>query len=292
MTEAPVVHVVVPVHNRREITRAFLACLRAQTGVILQAVVVDDGSTDGTDAMIREQFPEVRSLRGDGSYFWTKATNVGLRNILPRARDDDFVLVINDDLLFEPGTVATLLREAQCHPGTIVGAVVTSVEAPDIVLDGGRRWNLWTAKLRFLNQGKSIQSFVGHSFDVSTLTGRGVLFPVTVFRTVGLYDDVGARHRGDTELPMRAAKAGFFLRVCYDAVVRNYPEKTFALDAKARYGIRDIRPYFFDFRSSSSIGFRWFLATRITSGPLQALSFFAWSMLRVSGRFVRRFRPT
>jgi GT2 family glycosyltransferase len=47
--------------------------------------------------MIAECFPEVHLLRGDGTLWWTGGINVGIRHVLSLAREQDRVLVINDD---------------------------------------------------------------------------------------------------------------------------------------------------------------------------------------------------
>ena len=60
------IHIVIPVYNRRDITRNCLLSLREQTHTDFQVVVIDDGSTDGTSEMIQKEFPEVVLLMGDG----------------------------------------------------------------------------------------------------------------------------------------------------------------------------------------------------------------------------------
>jgi len=72
----PRVFIIIPVHNRREVTLACLANLQ-QTGDLanFQVVVVDDGSTDGTAEAVRSSYPEVKCLAmaicgGQGRSLW------------------------------------------------------------------------------------------------------------------------------------------------------------------------------------------------------------------------------
>lgn len=65
------VWLIIPVHNRREVTRACLLHLAA-LGLPEDFVicVVDDGCTDGTSEMLAAESPWVRVVRGDGNLYW------------------------------------------------------------------------------------------------------------------------------------------------------------------------------------------------------------------------------
>ncbi|MEX2400237.1 MAG: glycosyltransferase family 2 protein [Rhodothermales bacterium] len=289
LLDVAMVYTITPVHNRRPITRTFLECMRKQTFEGIRVVIVDDGSTDGTSDMIRKEYPEVTLLTGDGSLWWSGGTNLGLNHLLTEAEDDDYVLIINDDLEIEPSYVQRLTDFARRHPDALIGSVVVDIEKPDTVWDGGRLTNWITAKHRVMNQGRSLSSFPDSAyFEVSQLTGRGTLIPVSVFRKVGLYDDVHFRHRGDTEFPVRASRQGYRLLVYYGARVMSHVNLTHGSEQEAHYRLRDFRHYFFDFRSSGWIKFRFYFALKTAISPLQFVSFFVCDLLRVSVHFLRR----
>ena len=62
----PCIYILLPVHNRREITRDFIDCLVTQTCQNYHLVLIDDGSTDGTDQMVRERVENLTVIRGNG----------------------------------------------------------------------------------------------------------------------------------------------------------------------------------------------------------------------------------
>ena len=285
------VYVVVPVRNRKMITRRFLECLSQQTYRNRETILIDDGSTDGTGDMVRAEFPEVTYLAGDGNLWWTGGVNKGLDYVLERASDDDAILIINDDLEFDSDYLEILHRAFIAHQNAIVGSVVVDINDPERVHDGGRMINWWTAKNRLLNRGANLRAFHECCLPVSTLTGRGVLFPVRVFRTVGLYDSLHFQHRGDTELPIRAKRAGYELLVCYDAVVRSHVDNTYAIDIARYYGFGDIGQYFFDLRSSGRIKFRYYFALKTMQNPIQFICYLLCDLCRVAVHFLRRFNP-
>ncbi len=56
------VSVIIPTYNRREPLRKALASVLAQRATAFEVIVVDDGSSDATGAMIEKEFPSVRCL--------------------------------------------------------------------------------------------------------------------------------------------------------------------------------------------------------------------------------------
>lgn len=205
----PKLYVLIPVHNRPMLTQKVLECLEKQTDNNFDTIVIDDGSTDGTPEMIRHRFPTVKIVFGNGSLFWTGAINLGLGQVLEDAASDDIILLLNDDLEFDEDYLSVIRRLVKGKPGCLVGSVVVDIDQPDTIFDGGCLIDFWTAKYTFLHQYQSLSSFSpGSAFEVSTLTGRGVAIPVKALQDIGLYDEQRFKHRGDTELPIRAKRLG------------------------------------------------------------------------------------
>src|SRR3954466_494295 len=93
----PLVHVLLPVHNRRAITEEFVNCLQAQCWPKWHLILVDDGSTDGTTELVRARVPSATILEGDGNLWWAGSLQLGYQWLMRHAADDDIVLIINDD---------------------------------------------------------------------------------------------------------------------------------------------------------------------------------------------------
>ena len=101
------IYILLPVHNRREVTARFIRCLRSQSYRRWHLVLVDDGSTDGTEEMVRGQVSHLTVLKGAGNWRWAGALQQGYRWLTAqRPLKHDITLIINDDTEFGPAFLA------------------------------------------------------------------------------------------------------------------------------------------------------------------------------------------
>lgn len=100
--------IVITTKNRKEdLIRALDSCMR-QRGIV-ETLVVDDGSTDGTSALVRSCFPSVRLVRFEESRGYIRA-----RNEAARLAEGDVIISIDDDAEFsQPSIVETVLSEME-----------------------------------------------------------------------------------------------------------------------------------------------------------------------------------
>jgi predicted SAM-dependent methyltransferase len=93
-------YILLPVHNRCEITKIFIDCLDVQTYRNFHLVLIDDGSTDGTEQMVREKIDNLTVLKGNGRWWWAGSLQQGYEWLQDRKINDfDTVLIINDDVV-------------------------------------------------------------------------------------------------------------------------------------------------------------------------------------------------
>lgn len=96
------IYILLPVHERRAVTEAFVRCLLAQTDQGYHLVLIDDGSSDGTAAGVSELLPATTVLRGNGSWWWAGSLQQGQRWLARRGPGtSDLVLIANDDTRFD-----------------------------------------------------------------------------------------------------------------------------------------------------------------------------------------------
>jgi N-acetylglucosaminyl-diphospho-decaprenol L-rhamnosyltransferase len=289
----PFIFIIIAVHNRKEKTDACLRSLTNQTIRRFKTVVVDDGCTDGTSEMISALYPEVSLIRGSGNLWWTGATNTGIRYVLDICNINDYILLVNDDLIVPADYIEKAYSLIALYPDTLIGSAVIDIANSDIIHSGGIRINWWNAKTKmFLNKNESLSSFPkGYTLPVSSLTGRGVLIPLSVFREIGLYNEQHYKQCGDLELPVRASKAGYPLIVSYDlCVFCHIKDNPKSINHLPKLGFKNIHSYFWDIRSYTNLKYRFYFAYDGTESIFQGTIYFLFDLMRITVHMLRKFK--
>jgi GT2 family glycosyltransferase len=98
---------VVVTFNRKALLRVCLNSLFAQTRPLDQIVIVDNASTDGTDTLLREEFPHLEVLRLPENSGGSGGFHAGMKWALERSFD--WVWVMDDDVRMRPDALETML---------------------------------------------------------------------------------------------------------------------------------------------------------------------------------------
>jgi N-acetylglucosaminyl-diphospho-decaprenol L-rhamnosyltransferase len=111
--------IIIVTYNSREEIDACLESLVGHTAPFPTTItVVDNDSTDGTAAHLRERWPTVTVIEAGGNLGFAKANNIGIR-----ASVSEYVLLMNPDTVAPPGAIQTLVRGLASHPdAAIAGA--------------------------------------------------------------------------------------------------------------------------------------------------------------------------
>ena len=204
------VAIVTPVHNRREIT---LQCLRSLSRIrrdefVISIYVVDDGSSDGSSAAIREEFPHVNLIRGGGDLWYTEGTNVAIRAAL---KDEaDYVLAINDDEVFDSDFLIYLMETAGRYPRCVVGPLLLLWDQPHRLFQTAPVWStLGGGWMHWYQQ--TVWTVPSNPWEVELIVGNCVLYPASAFRDCGLMDSRRFPNFGDAEFTPRLKRAGYKL---------------------------------------------------------------------------------
>ena len=200
--------VLITCHNRREKTLTCLQALYANVlpeAVTLHVILVDDGSTDGTEAAVSERFPAVEILHGDGNLYW----NRGMHRAFARALEIGFdgYLWLNDDTVLYSTALQKLMetwRERKVATG-VDALYAGSTQDPQTgqhTYGGVVRHSRWKPfRYSLVQPGET-------PMECHTLNGNCVLIPYRVVNQLGNLEPRFAHAMGDIDYGLRAGKAG------------------------------------------------------------------------------------
>ena len=123
--------------NNEPDTAACLESLVADGLPIAQVVLVDNASADGSGNRLHARFPEARYLQTGANLGYAGGNNAGVREAL--GMDADWVLVLNNDTVIEPGMLRALMAAGESSSGAAAIAPKTvRFDDPTILwFDGG-----------------------------------------------------------------------------------------------------------------------------------------------------------
>jgi glycosyltransferase involved in cell wall biosynthesis len=181
----PTVSICIPTYNRKEFLKETLESVFAQTYEDYEVVIVDDGSTDGTDGMIKDAGYNLR-------YHWqqNQGEPAARNSLVELARGRYISFLDSDDLLF-PDSIERLVTAAEAEPDDVV------VYGPYIRID--ENGNVCGRCTRKLYSGYITRYLFSDIF----VHPNGSLFPKKVFEAVGDFDT--SLKVGDYDYELRAS---------------------------------------------------------------------------------------
>ena len=189
--------VLLTVFNRKDSTLRCLMDLQKQMSLnncSVEVYLTNDGCTDGTPEAVKQKFPNVHIIDGDGNLFWNRGMYAAWEEA---AKEDyDFYLWLNDDTFVYPNMLSSLLLASSLKDNkSIIVAPTCSTKSKKITY-GGR-----------LENGK-IPEPNGAIVKVNYFNGNIVLIPRSVYKILGNLDYYFTHSKGDFDYGLRAIKNG------------------------------------------------------------------------------------
>ncbi len=199
--------------NGLGLTRATLDSLarcRMPEGWALHLMVVDNASTDGTAAALAADYPHVELIALPENRRFAGGNNAGLARALERG--DDAVMLVNNDVLADPGLVERLLLALEQTPGAGAAAPLIYHAAPsDVVWYAGGRCVPWLAHTSHAGIRQRDRGQWRSLADTGYLTGCCLLAMREVWQQVGMLDERYHIYAEDADWSLRARAAGYRL---------------------------------------------------------------------------------
>lgn len=258
--------VYIPHHHGAQRLAKALRSLEAQNRPA-DVVVVDNGSTDGTAEMLREEFPEV-TLLGLGQ-------NLGFGPAINRAveeRPADPVILLNNDAECEPRFLEALL-DAAAEGAEMVAGVMTQEASPGLIDSAGVVADATLMGFDYLH-GEPLEA-AARAADPLGPSGGGALYRLDAFRAAGGFDERIFLYYEDLDLALRLRAAGARCRLAAEARAVHAYSASLGATSAAKYA-----------RTGWSRGYM-LRRYGVMSQPPQALRAFAAEAAICAGQLLR-----
>jgi GT2 family glycosyltransferase len=210
------VAVVIPNYNGARWLPGVLESVAAQTVPPAEVLVVDDGSTDGSRALLAERFPDVRVLALGANGGFARAANAGIDAVAA-----DAVALVNTDVVLAPDWVERAAAALAAAPrAAAVATKLLDLDDPTLLYDAGdvlRRDGACEQRGRFERGGDRYDA-PGEVF--AACAGAAMYRRVAVLEAGGFEERFGT-YLEDVDLGLRLRMAGWRCRWEPRAVARH-----------------------------------------------------------------------
>jgi GT2 family glycosyltransferase len=215
----PLVYIVLLNWNGWKDTIECVESCRQLTYENFRILIVDNGSTDGSQAILRKRFPDIEIIQTGENLGFAGGNNVGIRHALDQGAD--YVWLLNNDTVVDTEALTAMVRVAEDDETVgMVGSKIVYHDNPRLlwyagaVLDPQRPYH---PHHRGLNEEERDQYDV--VCETGYVTGCSLLARKQMMSAVGLLDDNLFLYFEDVDWCARAKTSGWKLVYCPDSVV-------------------------------------------------------------------------
>jgi GT2 family glycosyltransferase len=209
MTSLPSVALVIPTYNGR---RFLTECLDSVAALdyprdLLETIVVDNGSTDGTAELLATSYPWVRVLRQSENLGFAAAVNVGAES-----SDADCLALANNDMRLDPAWLRELVTGYAPADGySCVGGLILGLDGERV--DFAEGFVTFHGIAGQIGQGQSVRHTpLVDGRELLFACGGSMLVDRTLFCDLGGFDPAFFAYFEDVDLGWRLWLAGHKVR--------------------------------------------------------------------------------
>ena len=180
-----------------------LDSLQEQTVDTFRIIVVDNGSTDGSKELIKQDFPSVSLIEFKENTGFCRAVNAGIL-----ASQSEYVILLNNDTIVESGFVEQLQKAMDRHPKAFsVSACMVQMQQPEL-LDGAGDYYCALGWAFARGKDREVQECSSEVKVFSACAGAAI-YRKKVFNKIGYFDENHFAYLEDLDIGYRARIYGY-----------------------------------------------------------------------------------
>jgi GT2 family glycosyltransferase len=248
MHNHPLVYIIVLTYRTRDIVRSCIQSLLHLTYPNYKLVIVDNASDDGTEELLRDEFPWLAVLQTGGNLGYTGGNNKGIEHAINHGAD--YVLIINPDTIVANAQfLDEMIEYTEAHPEV-------GIAGPRVFLrNAGRVQNtvlfppgLWRNSINWIRYRLNPAALVlsgDEPVETKVLNGVCLLIRTSCLRQIGLFDENIFMYIEDADMDYRAYRHGW--RVKYlpiDSVIHKQKQDGYHMTGQVSFFLKRNSVYY------------------------------------------------
>lgn len=207
------VTVLIPNYNGEAFIENCLVSLSKQTYKDFDILIVDNSSEDKSADFIEQNYPEVKLVRLDQNYGFSRAVNEGIRLIKSK-----YLVLLNNDTVCDEHFIEALVSEIEKDDTVFsVASKMIQMYAPDKIDGAG---DLYCALGWAFALGKDMnKKRYSKACNVFSACGGAAIYRRDLFEQIGYFDELHFTYLEDVDVGYRARIMGYKNRYTPDAIV-------------------------------------------------------------------------
>jgi len=184
-------------------------------------IVVDNGSVDGSNVVVRDEFPEVKLLEFPNNAGFAGGVNRGIRSALKGGVK--YIALFNNDAVADEHWLEELVAVAEADER--VGMVAAKIVTHDgkRIDSTGDFYSIWGFPYpRGRGEVDYGQYDLEEMSDIFAASGGASLYRAQMLREIGLFDERFFAYFEDVDISFRARLEGWKIHYACEATVRHF----------------------------------------------------------------------
>lgn len=208
MTRTPLVFIIILNWNGWQDTVACVESCRRLTWPNFRIVIVDNGSTDGSEDFLRRQLPGEEIIQAGANLGFAGGNNVGIRGALEAGAN--YVWLLNNDAVADPEALTMLVEAMEGESAVgITGSKIYYRDDPRRIWFAGGMWEKGRLRPRHRGANKLDEGQFDETCEVGSVSGCSMLVRAAAIRDIGLMEESYFLYWEDTEWCARAQAEGY-----------------------------------------------------------------------------------
>ena len=237
MSENPLVSVIVLNYNAGELLLNCIESIKKSAYKNLEIIVVDNISTDKSQKVCKEKYPDIKLIQNDENFGYCEGNNIGIREA-----KGDYIIILNPDTIVESNWIEELISAYNKFGEGLYQPKILSLDKTEILQSTGNMLHIFGFGFA-KDKGKNDNLVETDIEKIGYASGTCLFTSKEVLDKIGLLDSFLFLYHDDLDLGWRAAQMGIDSFYVPNSII--YHAESYALkwSAKKFYWLERNRKY-------------------------------------------------